>query len=72
MSTQGRAHRDDIAEDVAEELGVPVSKVREAADYQFKYTRKVMEDGSFESIRLPYFGLFHVKDGRLEALNKDD
>lgn len=70
MSTQGRAHRDDIAKEVADDLGISVDKVREAADYQFKYTRKVMEEGNFEAIRLPYFGIFHVKEGRVEALNE--
>jgi hypothetical protein len=29
----------------------------------------VMEEGNFETIRLPYFGKFHVRPGRVKHIN---
>lgn len=40
------ADRDQIAEEVANKLDVPAAKVREAADFQFKYLAQVMKEAS--------------------------
>jgi len=37
---------------------------------QFSLVREVMRKGDFESVRLPYFGLFWVKPGRKEYMDK--
>ena len=36
---------------------------------QFSLVREVMCKGEFESVRLPYFGLFWVKPGRKEHID---
>ena len=41
---------------MATKYNLPLSKVEEIIDYQFKFVAKVMRKGDFESVRLPYFG----------------
>jgi hypothetical protein len=38
---------------------------------QFKYVAKIMADGSFDAVRLPYFGKFHSKPSRRKNINKN-
>ena len=38
------------------------------AIYQFKYASKIMKEGDFEAIRLPYFGKFSVNPNRVKYL----
>ena len=33
---------------------------------------KIMKEGKFESVRLPYFGKFSVNPKRLKHMNKND
>jgi len=68
MSTQGNVDTDRIARKVANKLDVPAEKVREAANFQSKFTARAMKKGDFKSVRWPYFGLFHVKEGRVQHL----
>ena len=46
---------------LANKYNLPLSKIEEIVNYQFKYVEKIMKEGKFESIRLPYFGKFSVK-----------
>lgn len=55
---------------LATKYNLPISKIEEAVYYQFKYTSKVIREGKFESVRLPYLGKFHVNPGRLKHLNE--
>ena len=55
---------------LASKYNLPISKVEEAVYYQFKFTNKVIREGRFDSVRLPYLGLFHVTPGRLKHLNE--
>ena len=55
---------------LASKYNLPISKVQEAVYHQFKYTSKVIREGKFEAVRLPYFGKFHVNPGRLKHLNE--
>jgi hypothetical protein len=70
MSTQGKVDREQLYRKVADKLDVPAEKVKEAAQFQSKFTARVMKEGDFNSIRWPYFGLFHVKEGRVEHLEE--
>ena len=36
----------------------------------FKYVSKIMSDGTFDSVRLPYFGKFSSKPGRRDIITK--
>jgi nucleoid DNA-binding protein len=69
MSTQGPVDREALYHEVADKVDLTPDEVQEAVRYQFQYVAEVMKEGNFESVRLPYFGIFKVKDGRLEHLN---
>ena len=55
---------------LATKYNLPIKKVTEIINYQFKYVTKIMAKGKFESIRLPYFGKFYVKPGRLKYMKE--
>jgi nucleoid DNA-binding protein len=62
--------QDKIIRDLAKKYDLSVKQVEEAVYSQFKFTTQVMKKGEFESVRLPYFGKFHVNPGRLKYLSK--
>ena len=39
-------------------------------NHQFKFVSKIMKEGDFETIRLPYFGKFSVNEKRIKYINK--
>ncbi len=55
---------------LATRYNLPLSKIEEIINYQFKFVGETMKKGKFESVRLPYFGKFHVKKKRLEYIQK--
>ena len=55
---------------LATKYNLPLSKVEEIINYQFKFIERVMKEGKFEGVRLPYFGKFYVKKKRLEHIKK--
>ena len=55
---------------LANKYNLPLSKIEKIVNYQFKYVEKIMKEGKFESIRLPYFGKFPVNAKRLKHINK--
>ena len=55
---------------LANKYDLPLKKVEEIINYQFKYIEKIMKEGKFETIRLPYFGKFSVNSKRVEYINK--
>jgi hypothetical protein len=57
-----------ILQKLATKYNLPIQKIEEAVYYQFKYTSTLIKSGTFESIRLPYLGKFHVLPGRLKHL----
>ena len=55
---------------LANKYNMPLSKVEKIFSHQFKYVEKIMKEGKFETIRLPYFGKFSVNPNRVKHLNK--
>lgn len=55
---------------LANKYNMPLKKIEEIVNYQFKYIEKTMKEGKFETIRLPYFGKFSVNPKRVEHINK--
>tara|TARA_R100000458_G_C8203873_1_gene193534 strand:- start:199 stop:420 length:222 start_codon:yes stop_codon:yes gene_type:complete len=55
---------------LATKYNLPLKKVEEIVNYQFKFVERVIKNGKFESVRLPYFGKFSVKQNRLKYINK--
>lgn len=56
---------------LANKYNLPLSKIKEIVDSQFKYVAKVIKQGEYETVRLPYFGKFSVNKGRLKYLTKN-
>ena len=55
---------------LATRYNLPLSKIEQIIDYQFKFVEKVMKEGKFEGVRLPYFGKFYVNKNRLKHVKK--
>ena len=60
-----------IIQRLATKYALPLQKVEEAVYYQFKYTARIIKEGTFEPVRLPFLGKFHVLPGRLKYLNNE-
>jgi hypothetical protein len=54
---------------IAKENDLDIHEVEAAARSQFAFVKKVMEEGKFEGVRLPFFGRFWVKPGRKEMMD---
>ena len=61
-----------IIQKLANKYNLSIQKVEEAVYSQFKYVNKVMKEGKFEAVRLPYLGKFHVLESRLKYLQKNE
>lgn len=54
---------------VADELGLSVKEVKEMVNIQSEFTKEVMQDNSFNSIRWPYLGIFKSKPKEIQMIN---
>ena len=48
----------EIIQTLATKYNLPLEKVEKIVNSQFKYVTKIMSNGKFDSVRLPYFGRF--------------
>lgn len=62
--------RKQILYKLAVEHGITVAQAEEIANSQFKYVSHVMKEGNFDSVRLPYLGIFKVKPYRLKKVKE--
>ena len=53
---------------LANKYNLPLNKIEQIVNYQFKYIEKIMKEGNFDTIRLPYFGKFSVNKNRVKYL----
>lgn len=60
----------EIIQLIATKYNLPLKEVAEIVEHQFKYISKIMKQGDFETVRLPYFGKFSVKQGRIDYIKK--
>tara|TARA_R100001594_G_scaffold148003_1_gene202166 strand:- start:2341 stop:2556 length:216 start_codon:yes stop_codon:yes gene_type:complete len=63
-------NKKEIIYSLANKYNLPLNKIEEIINHQFKYISKVISKGNFESIRLPYFGKWSVNLNRLKHINK--
>jgi len=61
---------DKIIEELCIKYNLPKPIIEKIVKDQFRYTASIMTAGEFKPVRLPYLGVFGVKPGRLEKLNK--
>jgi hypothetical protein len=47
-----------------------VKVIEKIVNHQFKFVSKIIAEGEFDSIRLPYFGNFHVNKNRLKHIKE--
>ena len=59
-----------LIQKLASEHNLPLKTVSDIVESQFKYVTSTIEKGKFDSVRLPYFGNFSVKKGRVQYLDK--
>ena len=60
----------EIIQILATKYNIPLSQVESVINYQFTYVAKTMKDGKFESIRLPKFGKFSARPGRIKYIQQ--
>ena len=63
-------NKKEIIYSLANKYNLSLKKTEEIISYQFKYVTKIMKEGKFETIRLPYFGKFSVNANRVKHINK--
>ena len=51
---------------LANKYDLPLQEIEEIVNHQFKFVARVMKEGNFDTIRLPYFGKFTVNENRLK------
>ena len=59
-----------IIQILATKYNVSLQKVEGIINSQFKFVEKIMKEGKFDSVRLPYFGKFCVNPNRVKHINK--
>jgi len=59
-----------IIQILATKYNLPLQKVEQIVNHQFKFVEKIMKEGKFEMVRLPYFGKFSVNPNRVKHINK--
>jgi len=59
-----------LIQKLATKYNLPLKEIESIVYSQFKFVAKIMSKGKFESIRLPYFGKFHVKSKRLKYIKE--
>jgi nucleoid DNA-binding protein len=65
---------DEIYRQIAKEKNIAVDEVEDACKSMFSFVYGIMESGTYQPVRLPYFGVFMCKEERLKklGLKKDD
>lgn len=56
--------------EIAKKLDLPEDLVEDVCRSQFEFLRSKIEEGTHESVRLQYLGLFQVKPNRKAKLEK--
>lgn len=50
--------KEDIINILSNKYNLSKVEIKEIVDSQFSFVRDTMKDGKFNSVRLPYFGIF--------------
>jgi hypothetical protein len=59
----------EVFAEVAKELGLSLPTIREVFNAHSLFTRKTMEDNTFDGVRWPYLGVFKSKPKEVQILN---
>tara|TARA_R100000315_G_scaffold52244_1_gene25967 strand:+ start:189 stop:416 length:228 start_codon:yes stop_codon:yes gene_type:complete len=59
-----------IIQILATKYNLSLKRVENIVNSQFKFVEKIIKQGNFDSVRLPYFGKFSVNPNRIKHINK--
>ena len=62
--------KDFIIHILATKYNLPLKKIENIINHQFKFTGELIKKGNFDSIRIPYFGKFSVNANRVKYITK--
>ena len=65
-----KKNKNEIIYYLANKYNLPLKTINKMVLYQFKYVSKIMKEGNFEAVRLPYFGRLSVNPNRVKYINK--
>jgi len=57
-----------ILKEVSTELGLPLETVKNIVNSQSEFTKFIIEQGAFDSVRWPYLGIFKSKPKEVQIL----
>jgi nucleoid DNA-binding protein len=60
--------KQNLIQKIATKHNLPLSKVEEIINYQFKFVARTIKKGDFQAVRLPYFGKFSAKKERIKHI----
>ena len=63
-------NKEEIIYSLANKYNLPLKKVKQMIEYQFKFVSNVMKKGEIDSVRLPYFGKWSVNKNRVKYINE--
>lgn len=58
-----------IMKEVSQELGLPLTIIKDIVSTQSKLTIDVIQSNSFDSVRWPYMGIFKAKVKAVQVIN---
>ena len=61
--------KDIIIQFLATKYNLPLKKIKQIVEYQFKFVTKIIKEGKFDTVRLPYFGKWSVNQNRVKYIN---
>lgn len=70
MATPAKIANDELYQEVAEELGISPSRVREAVTFQSRFIAENIKNGMMENFYIPYFGKFKVRVQYIQWINE--
>ena len=62
--------KDRIIQLLATKYNLPLKKIKQIVGHQFKFVTKIIKEGKFDIIRLPYFGKWSVNKNRVKYINE--
>tara|TARA_R110000823_G_scaffold203591_3_gene334649 strand:+ start:239 stop:469 length:231 start_codon:yes stop_codon:yes gene_type:complete len=60
----------EIIELLAYKYDLSEEEIEMIVDHQFKFIAKVIKEGDFNTVRIPYLGKFIVNEKRVEHINR--
>tara|TARA_R100001086_G_scaffold152454_1_gene81150 strand:+ start:1297 stop:1602 length:306 start_codon:yes stop_codon:yes gene_type:complete len=69
MSIERKPINEELLQEIAEDIDLPVKMVKEIVNSQSKFTAEVIRSGLFDTVRWPYFGTFKAKVKHATILN---